>query len=86
MGSLKRFEKSGQISLDSLLKIAFTLKSLAEFEQLFPAKEIPKGETHPPMCSPLALLRLHTGPLGGLARGHGPRPRLRARSVHLKIG
>lgn len=43
MGSLKRFEKSGQISLDSLLKIAFTLKSLAEFEQLFPAKEIPKS-------------------------------------------
>ena len=43
LGSLKRFEHSGQISLDSLLKLAFTLKALDEFELLFPAKENPSS-------------------------------------------
>ncbi len=35
LGSYKRFESSGQISLDSLLKIAFILGKLADFELLF---------------------------------------------------
>jgi transcriptional regulator with XRE-family HTH domain len=32
LGSYKRFESSGQISLDSLLKIAFILGRLTDFE------------------------------------------------------
>jgi transcriptional regulator with XRE-family HTH domain len=35
LGSYKRFEKSGQISLESLLRIAFILDRLGEFENLF---------------------------------------------------
>ena len=31
-GSLKRFERSGQISLDSLLKLAFVLECLGDFD------------------------------------------------------
>jgi len=31
LGSLKRFEQSGQISLESLLKIAFVLECLDDF-------------------------------------------------------
>lgn len=39
-GSIKRFERSGQISLESLLKIAESLKRLSEFENiLLPPKE-----------------------------------------------
>ncbi len=34
-GSLKRFERSGKISLESLLKIAFVLDALESFERLF---------------------------------------------------
>jgi len=33
-GSLKRFESTGQISLESLLKIAIILETLDEFENL----------------------------------------------------
>jgi len=40
MGSLKRFESSGQISLESLLKLAFVLECLEEFGELFEPKEI----------------------------------------------
>ena len=35
LGSYKRFESSGQISLDSLLKIAFILGKLNDFETVF---------------------------------------------------
>ena len=35
LGSYKRFEKSGQISLEALLRIAFILDRLDEFENLF---------------------------------------------------
>lgn len=35
LGSYKRFEKSGQISLESLLRIAFILDRLDEFEKIF---------------------------------------------------
>jgi transcriptional regulator with XRE-family HTH domain len=35
LGSYKRFESSGQISLDSLLKIAYILGKLSDFELVF---------------------------------------------------
>jgi len=35
LGSYKRFETSGHISLDSLLKIAFILRKLNDFETVF---------------------------------------------------
>ncbi len=35
LGSLKRFETTGQISLESLLKLAHLLDRLADFEELF---------------------------------------------------
>jgi transcriptional regulator with XRE-family HTH domain len=39
-GSIKRFETSGQISLESLLKIVESLRRLSEFENiLLPPKE-----------------------------------------------
>ena len=34
LGSLKRFENSGQISLESLLKLAFVLECLGDFSSL----------------------------------------------------
>ncbi len=34
LGSLKRFENSGKISLDSLLKLAHLLGKLADFEKV----------------------------------------------------
>jgi transcriptional regulator with XRE-family HTH domain len=34
LGSLKRFERTGQISLESLLKLAFILECLGEFNSL----------------------------------------------------
>lgn len=37
LGSLKRFESTGEISLTSLLKLALILDSLDEFHTLFPA-------------------------------------------------
>ena len=44
LASLKRFEQSGKISLDSLLKIAQILDALNEFEQIFaPKKQVPKS-------------------------------------------
>lgn len=39
-GSIKRFERSGQISFESLLKIAEALNRLTEFESIL----LPKGE------------------------------------------
>ena len=35
LGSYKRFESSGHVSLDSLLKIAFILGKLGDFETIF---------------------------------------------------
>ncbi len=35
LGSIKRFEQIGEISLHSLLKIAFVLDCLDDFDQLF---------------------------------------------------
>ena len=44
LGSLKRFESSGQISLESLLKLAFILECLGDFEKVCEPKEvIPKS-------------------------------------------
>jgi len=40
LGSLKRFESCGQISLESLLKLALILECLGDFEKLFEPKEI----------------------------------------------
>ena len=34
LGSLKRFERTGQISFESLLKLAFVLECLGEFSSL----------------------------------------------------
>ena len=34
LGSLKRFESSGQISLESLLKLALVLECLGDFERV----------------------------------------------------
>ena len=39
LGSLKKFERTGEISLSSLLKIALVLDSLKEFERLFDKPE-----------------------------------------------
>lgn len=35
LGSLKRFEATGQISLESLLKIAMSLNCMRDFEEVF---------------------------------------------------
>lgn len=35
LGSLKRFENTGQISLESLLKIALSLNCMRDFEEVF---------------------------------------------------
>ena len=39
LGSIKRFENSGEISLKHLLKLALVLDALDEFHDLFPTKE-----------------------------------------------
>ncbi|MDC0584715.1 helix-turn-helix domain-containing protein [Bacteroidales bacterium] len=38
LGSLKRFETTGQISLESLLKLAHLLNRLPDFKSVFQAK------------------------------------------------
>ena len=40
LGSLKRFEQTGQISLEALLKIALSLNCLKDFEAVFAPAEI----------------------------------------------
>jgi transcriptional regulator with XRE-family HTH domain len=40
LGSLKRFESSGQISLESLLKLAFVLECLEDFSAVCEVKEV----------------------------------------------
>jgi len=44
LGSLKRFEQTGQISLESLLKISFILGRLEEFDSLFKRNEMEEIE------------------------------------------
>jgi len=39
LGSLKRFELSGQISLESLLKLANLLNRLSDFDDVFKPRE-----------------------------------------------
>ncbi len=39
LGSLKRFEGSGQISLESILKLALVLECLEDFEEICNEKE-----------------------------------------------
>ena len=39
LGSLKRFESSGQISLESLLKLAFVLECLGDFKGVCEERE-----------------------------------------------
>ena len=39
LGSLKRFERTGQISLESFLKLAFVLECLGEFDGVCEVKE-----------------------------------------------
>jgi len=39
LGSLKRFEQSGEISLSNLLRLAVILDALEDFEKLFLPKE-----------------------------------------------
>lgn len=41
LGSLKRFEKTGQISFESLLKIALSLNCLSDFNALFTERTFP---------------------------------------------
>ena len=40
LGSLKRFERFGQISLESLLKLALVLECFGEFGEVCEAKEV----------------------------------------------
>lgn len=42
LGSIKRFESTGKISLESILKLALVLDSLVEFESLFTIDDTPK--------------------------------------------
>lgn len=39
LASLKRFERTGKIALESLVKLAFALDALDGFEALFPSRE-----------------------------------------------
>jgi transcriptional regulator with XRE-family HTH domain len=39
LGSLKRFEQTGQISLESLLKLAYLFDKLSDFDAVFVEKE-----------------------------------------------
>jgi len=41
LGSLKRFERSGKISLDSLLKLVHLLGRLSDFDHVLKEKENP---------------------------------------------
>lgn len=44
LGSLKRFEQTDQVSLESLLKIAFILGHLEDFDLLFQWNEMEEIE------------------------------------------
>lgn len=40
LGTVKKFERTGKISVESLLKLAFVLDSLEDFGKLFPPKPL----------------------------------------------
>jgi transcriptional regulator with XRE-family HTH domain len=42
LGSIKRFERNGQISLEALVKVAHLLDRLNDFDPVFETKEIGK--------------------------------------------
>tara|TARA_B110000211_G_C13842722_1_gene448663 strand:+ start:452 stop:727 length:276 start_codon:yes stop_codon:yes gene_type:complete len=44
LGSIKRFERTGKVSLESLLKLTEVLGRLSEFEQIFVSEVDPKIE------------------------------------------
>lgn len=44
LGSLKRFESTGQISLESLLKLMFVLNRLSEFETILQPSKLSEIE------------------------------------------
>ena len=39
LGTLKRFESTGDVSIESLISLAFALNAEEEFESLFPKRE-----------------------------------------------
>ncbi len=41
LGSIKRFENSGEISLKSLLNIALVLRRLGDFDNIFSVPDVP---------------------------------------------
>ena len=41
LGSIKRFESTGKISIESLLQIAMVLGHLSDFEKLFDSSKLP---------------------------------------------
>ena len=43
LGSVKRFEKTGEISLKSLLNIAMVLRRLDDFESVFSPSDVPQS-------------------------------------------
>jgi transcriptional regulator with XRE-family HTH domain len=43
LGSIKRFERTGQISFESLLKVAYLLGRLVDFDPVFKSKEVDKS-------------------------------------------
>ncbi len=45
LGSIKRFEQTGHISLESLLKIAFVLECLEDFEKICDKKKEDRFES-----------------------------------------
>lgn len=48
IGTLKRFEKTGEIQFKHLLQIAFVLYRLEDFESLFAKSDIPASLFTPP--------------------------------------
>ena len=46
LGSLKRFESTGQISLESLLKLAHAVNALEDFDELFQTNKAPVSLFH----------------------------------------
>jgi transcriptional regulator with XRE-family HTH domain len=43
LGSIKRFERTGQISFESLLKVAYLLGRLVDFDPVFKSKEVDRS-------------------------------------------
>ncbi len=67
--SLKRFEREGLISLDSLLNLALVLDCLDDFDKLAgKSQSIPAAQSLDALLATPALRRRATG---GKGRGHG---------------